>query len=269
MACTNQSVREKPIDEFVLGTWLADSTNRKLGKDEHPRIQFLEFLPGKKAVSHFFSIRHNKVYENEVEYSLTDTSFNYTDEFSLTGPFSARYRVEPLDDTHFRLVAKFPTSNWSDPDRDSVIWYSRVTSAEAYLRPIMESGMASKIKCPAPNMALIHGYWKMDSTEYINRTSSEKHYYFFIDTSGTMYTLWLGRKPHRQSNPIKIGRYALIGDDGDSIPITCLDNEHMVFEMPERKGSYEAVFFSRIDPDTIIPDSLRFDWVKLPTKARP
>ena len=109
----------------------------------------------------------------------------------------------------------------------------------------------------------------MDSTEYINRTSSEKHYYFFIDTSGTMYTLWLGRKPHRQSNPIKIGRSAIIGDDGDSIPIKCLDKEHMVFEMPERKGSYEAVFFSRINPDTIIPDSLRFDRVKLQTKARP
>gem|GEM_PF-4187517 len=267
-SCSNQDFRRQPIEQYVLGTWLRDSTNRQLERNEHPRIQLIDFESSNSAINHFFSIRHNKDYITKFEFELTDTSFNYNHHLSVPDPSSAGYRLERLDQEHFRLIANFSVSGWSEPERDSIIWYSKVPSAQEYLEPFIASGNTSVMDCPSPSMSRLHGYWKMDSTEYMNLTVTEKHYYFYFDTTGMMHTLWLGSKPYHKSEPIKIGRESIIGDEGDSILIKCLVLEHMTFETSEESSAYEAVYFTRIEPDAIIPDSLRVDHQSPRVKAR-
>lgn len=259
-ACSNADFRTRPIAEFLSGTWVVDSTNRRLGASELPRVQLLEFQKAGKVSSHFFSFRHNKEYVNTVDCVVTDSSFNYTDKLWEQSFFNAGYRLERLDPSRFRLVAKFPVSAyWSDREMDSVIWYSRVSSAGEHLKPIMATNKAFELSCELENVGLLQGYWKLDSTESINRFEPEKHYYTYFDTSGTVHVFWLGSNPYHKIRRTKLRGKYLVGDQGDSSLIRCLDDRHLVFEGPERAGFYEAVYFTRIQPDTIIPDSLRVD----------
>lgn len=258
-SCTNSDFRAKPIAEFLTGAWVMDSTNQGLRTKELPLVRLLVFQKDGSARNHFFSYRHNKEYVNDVTYEVSDSSFNYADESWDRSSFRAGYRLERLDPDRFRLVAKFPVTNVSEPEMDSVIWYSRVTSAEDYLRPIMASNKAETLTCDVPDTRLIQGYWKMDSTESISRFDPEKYYYTYFDTSGTTDVFWLGSKPYHKSSSMELKGKYLVNDRGDSTLIRCLDDRHLVIGALERKGSYEAVYFTRIQPDTIIPDSLRVD----------
>ena len=248
-----------PIDQYIVGTWLQDSTNKKLHPQKHKSIRIVEYLPNNKGVSYFYSFRHNKVYMYNFDgYELSDTSLIFKDSDDIVSPPNwDHYRLVRMGPDNFKLIAEFAVSGWSFPDHDSIIYYSRINNADDYLDSLMKIEKPIGITCPHPDLTQLHGYWKEDSTEEINFTSIAKYDYIFIDTAGTYHNLWLGRNPHHQQNNFVIKDNELIFEDGN-MPIKCLDQDHLIFELIS-ENDYSAIYYSRIKPDKIIPDSLRID----------
>ena len=246
-------------EDYLYGTWIIDSTNRILEMEEHPTIRIMEFNKENKGTNHLYSFRHNKIYKNNFEnYKVTNTSFSFhlEDENSYP-PNWDKYKLVKMSENNFKLIAKFATTNWTFPERDSIIYYSRITNVKDYLTPFLKKGKATNLNCESPEIKYLQGYWKEDSVEHVNYTSYEEYSYKYIDTLGTYGRLFLGNKTYVEQDKIRIVGNKIVFDDG-IMTITCLSQNRFVSEN-NTESYYKATYYSKINPDDIIPDSLRLD----------
>lgn len=248
-----------PIETYIIGSWVQDSTNRKIGEREHAGVVIESFLSDTSGVSYFYHIKHNRVYTFPFQnYRLTDSTLAYSLPNNFEFPQNwGQYNLVRTGANSFKLIAQFAVTNFSVPPQDSIIYYSRIDDVADYLKPRFEKGNVQELSCPKPDLSLLQGYWKEDSTEMIRYTSVENNYFYYIDTSGIFYTFWLGNNPSRNSQDFRLASNNLIFSEGQ-MPIKCLDEDKLIFEWKDN-NYYSAKYLSRINPNGIIPDSMRID----------
>jgi hypothetical protein len=256
ISCSNQ--KDESSDSLLLGTWIQDSTNRTLLPKEHLATRLFDFKENSQLLCYNLNRRRNKAYKtNFIDYEENDSllflDYNVTGGLSFPENYGS-YKILKTDPNNAILIAQFNTSDSRNPYEDSIIYLRRTKDLQKF------KNLITTRKPTHTNLDIkkLLGFWKHDSTEQTMTTKLEKYQYLQfhqVDSlGGIMSTIWNGRKPNKRSLKFELYDHNFIVKD-DTLPIMILTDSSFVMGI-DNKVQYEAMHYSKVEPNENLPDSL-------------
>lgn len=246
-----------PIDQFLAGSWLEDSTVHNYEPFPYPQIRFLEFNEGGRVSDHTYYSKRDVRSQYDLNIAeLNDTTLTYAlsaadSSFTYFLPTNyGHYRLEVTGPNNFTMTALFETTT-NALSLDSIIYYSRVSDVDTYLEPHREIAGNNQIEYPEPELKYVHGFWRQDSVEHATSLTIRAAERLHFGTNDSMYFWRHGFEP-----PLNKAIHCTLDSNyfhlkGRRLRIAHLDSASMILAFNETSSRYEVQYYSRVNPNAV------------------
>jgi hypothetical protein len=243
------------IDEYIVGTWKLDSVDTEPIQEKLPTEDFVTYFTADSAIRHSYSVNRNKFYRSQVgDFELTDTSLIYTDpapQYFDLPENSGNYKLVIIDKDHYKVIAMYDVDKFNE---STIYYYSRINNPHEYMDNMLLNENNETNNCTGVKSTTPTGYWKLNYENENNYVTKKKNSFIYIAKDGKGSFIWLDR---RKLNAFQLNNQK-VHFNNYILDVVCLTDSIMVFEA-ETYGSYMSLNFSRINPKSIIPDTLQFN----------
>lgn len=251
---------ESIFNNFFVGSWIQDSTSfsKKNSEIEYfPTINCIEINSDSSITYHTFNQKSKKLRSNNYD-NLSFTDSTMKDNLPLKEnerqPNWGKYELEIINSNSFKLIALYETTNWTFPEEDSIIYYTRVSKVNNLLDSLKKIEKEKINTVLEIDSTYLMGYWKWDSTEYLSyKLSFTDNYFLYIDSSFIYHTLWIGKDQYIKRSDSINKNSTLFYEDGLA-KIKRLNKEILALEEID-----ETRVYTKINPDSVIPLEMRID----------
>lgn len=252
------------FNNYFVDSWIQDSTSFSQNNSAiefYPSIEYIQINSDSSITYHTFNKKSKELFSNNYD-NLSFTDSTLKDNFPLKEnerqPNWGKYKLEIINPNSFKLIALYETTNWTFPEEDSIIYYSRVSKIDNSLDSLKKIEKEKTPPVLEVDSTYLIGYWKWDSTEYFSyKFSFTENYFLYIDSSFIYHTLWIGRNQYIKRSDSTSKKASLFYEDGLA-KIKRLDKEVLALEeISEEK--YETRVYTKIKPDSVIPIEMRID----------